>query len=173
MHSMRPTLVLAAVSLTLLPACGARKPQQKEISELDRKQAALAVSDAQFSVTMRDWAGAERAYAKATEHAPDVGAYWVSLGTARMKLKQRDAAKAAYERALAAFEIEAKRDEKNPEPALRQIYVQALLGRADAARSLQEQVQKRFADHPDVKAFVEQKQLERTLQDPNFKEVAL
>lgn len=173
MHAPRITLAIVALSLLLAPGCGARKPQQREITELDRKQAALAVSDAQFSVTMRDWAGAERSYAKATEHAPDNGAHWVSLGTARMKLNQRDAARKAYEQALAAFEAEAKQDEKNPEPALRQIYVQALVGRIETARSLQEKVRQRFPDHPEVKAFVEQKQLERTLQDPNFKEVAL
>jgi tetratricopeptide (TPR) repeat protein len=168
---MRCISLILLVAVVVFPAgCRAK---QKEITSLQRKEAATLASEAQFAVTIRDFARAESLLAKATELCPDSGTYWVNLGSVRMKLANRDAAKKAYNNALSAFEEQGKSDKEGSGPWLQQIYVLALLGRADDARALQEKVAKRFPADPDVQQFVSRKQLERTLADPKFKEAAL
>ena len=145
---------------------------KKEITSLERKQAAALVSEAQFATTMRDFARAETLLAQATSLCPDTGAYWLQLGASRIKLGQREPARAAYKGALKAFEDTAKK-QKEPEAALQQVYVLALLGRVDDARALQEKLVSRYPDSRDVKIFVEEKRLDRILADPGFKQMAL
>lgn len=161
---------LAAVAFVLGGGCGEKK---KEITELQRKEAAHHVSEAQFALTMRDYARAETSLAKAVELTPDEGAWWISLGAARLKLGKRDGAKAAYQDALTAYEAEAKRSRNDPGPWLQQVQVLALLGRKDDARDQLEKTVKQFPGHRDVKLFVEGKQLDRMLADPKFREMAL
>ncbi|HVS53378.1 MAG TPA: tetratricopeptide repeat protein [Opitutaceae bacterium] len=168
---MKGTLLfLAALVLATGSGCGAKK---KEIASLDRKKAAAAVSEAEFALTVREYQRAEGLYAQAAALCPDTGDYWVSLGSTRMKLGQRDGAKSAYKSALAAYEDAARQDKTDPAPVIQQMTVLALLGRADDARSLLEKLPARFPDNRQVKNFVEAKQLDRLLADPRFKEVAL
>jgi Flp pilus assembly protein TadD len=150
--------------------CGAKK---KEVTELQRKESAHHASEAQFALTVRDFARAETSLAKAAELTPDEAALWVNLGAARMKQGKREAAKDAYRRALAVHEGEAKQNKTDPHAWLEQVYVLALLGRSDDARAKLDKAAKAFPDHRDVKAFVEGRQLERILADPKFKETAL
>ena len=166
--------VIFGVALGLLVAGGC-KPKGKDIPTLTRKEAATLVGDADFAVTLRDLAKAEGLYAKAVELCPDTGEYWLSLGTTRARLKQRDGAKKAYQGALAAFEAVAKdpKNAKDSGPALQQVYVLALLGRVDDARALVEKTKKAFPGDINVRKFVEGRQLDAMLASPMFKEVGL
>lgn len=161
---------IAAAALTIATGCGAKK---KEVTELQRKQAAHLASEAQFAMTIKDYAGAEGSLAKAIELTPDEGGLWVTLGAVRMKQGRRDAAKDAYKRALGAYELEASEAKADPEPRLKQVYVLALLGRKDDGRSLLDKAAKQFPNNRDVKLFIESQQLERMQSDPAFKEMAL
>ncbi|HUR60028.1 MAG TPA: hypothetical protein VM029_20060 [Opitutaceae bacterium] len=172
MKSLRLVLLTTALAMTAgaVAGCGAKK---KEISELKRKEAAHLASEAQFSITMRNWAEAEAGLTKAVAACPDVGAYWVSLGSIRIKLGNKGGAKDAYKGALAAYQDEAEKDKADPGPWLQQVYVLALLGRVDDARSLLDKTVKKFPEQRVVKRFIEGKEFDRMLTDPKFKDNAL
>lgn len=159
-------LLLVAVAV-LWAACGAK---EKPITELQRKEAATLVSEADFAATMKDYPRAESVLAKATELAPDTGSYWINLGVVRKRQGKTGGAKEAYQRALRAYENQAKKNNADVDAWLRQIYVLVLLGRADDARSLMGKMQKRFPDNRNVRIFVEEKQLDQMLADPMTKE---
>lgn len=163
-----PISIAVAVLLFLGVGCG-KKP---EITSLQRKEAASLLSEAQFALTLRDLPRAEGLLAKATAVCPDMGDSWVSLGSVRMKLGQRDAAKSAYKQALAVFEEAAAKNKADAEPVLQQVTVLALLGRVGEARALAEKLPARFPTNRNVRMYVEGKNLERLLADPKFKEVA-
>jgi Flp pilus assembly protein TadD len=166
-----PIVLVAACPLVLgVAGCGGGK---KEISEIDRKQAAHHASEAQFALTLRDLPRAEESLAKATALTPDDGALWVSLGATRVRLGKKDLAQQAYQGALKAYADEAKQEKSGPEPWLKQVYVLALLGRKDDARTMLAKTAKQFPEHRNVKLFVEGKQLDAMLADPKFKEMAL
>jgi hypothetical protein len=91
-----------------------------------------------------------------------------------VKLGNRGAAKDAYKAALSAYEADAKRDPAIRAGAfLRQIYVLALLGRVDDARTLQAKALKDEPASPLIREFAEKKQLDDLLASPAFKEAAL
>lgn len=163
-----PISIAVAVLLFLGAGCG-KKP---EITSLQRKEAAHLVSEAQFALTLRDLPRAEGLLAKATAVCPDMGDSWISLGSVRMRLGQRDAARTAYKRALAVLEEAAANNKADPEPVLQQVTVLALLGRVPEARALAEKLSSRFPASRSVRMYVEGKNLERLLADPQFKEVA-
>lgn len=147
--------------------------QKREISTTDRKQAANLISEAQFALTMKDYTRAEGLFVQATKLCPDTGDFWIGLGNTRVQLGQRDGARSAYQKALAAFADAAAKDKTDSEPALRQVYTLALLGRADDARALASKLPDRYPNDREVRAFVETKQIDRMLADPGFKQVAL
>ena len=155
------------IALVVLPGCG-----KKEITPLQRKQAANFVSEAEFAVTMRDYARAEGLYAQATSLCPDTGSYWLSLASTRMRLGQRDAARAAYKQALKAFEGAAADNKADAEPALQQVYVLALLGRVDDARALLAKLPARYPNDRGVRSFIDEKRLDQMVADPQFKQLA-
>jgi Flp pilus assembly protein TadD len=161
-------LTLAALSVT-----GGCKPKGAEITSLQRKEAATLVSEAQFAVQLKDYARAEGLLEKAAGLAPDTGKYWIDLGSMRVKLGKKDAARNAYKTGLGAYESAAAVDPKDPKPVLQQIYVLALLGRVEDARALLAKAEKKFPDARAVKNFVEGKQLDKMLTDPLFKAGAL
>ena len=163
---------LLATIATLVFAGGCSR-RSKEITSLQRKEAAQAVSEAQFALTLRDYARAEAELAKAVAACPDNGDYWVSLGSARVRLGQRDGAKAAYKSALAAYEDAAARNAKDEQAVVQQMTVLALLGRVDDARALLAKLPGRFPDSRNIRVFIERKQLDAMLADPKFKEISL
>src|ERR1700709_2734750 len=75
----------------LTAGCG-----RKEITSTQRKEAANLASEAQFALTLRDYARAEPLMAKATEVCGDSSQYWQTLGMVRRKLGNRSGAKDAY-----------------------------------------------------------------------------
>lgn len=161
--------VVCAIALLVSFGCA----KKKEVSSLDLKQAANLVSEAQFATTLRDYPRAETLFQQATSLAPDDGDYWIALGNVEVRLGKRDAARKAYKQALAVFEQIAAKNKSDSQPALQQVYVLALLGRADDARALQAKLSGRYPGDRDVRAFVEGNRLERMLADPQFKSVAL
>jgi tetratricopeptide (TPR) repeat protein len=165
--------VMAAAVAALLAVAGC-KPKAKEISPLQRREAESLVSEAQFALSVRDLARAEATFARAATLSPDIGDTWVQLGQCRVKLGQRSAAKAAFQSALAIYEADAAGDAVNRVPAtLRQIYVLALLGRADDARAVLARARQALPDNAELRGFEESRQIDLMLASPVFKEVAL
>lgn len=149
------------------------KPKPKDIPPMQRKEAALLVSEAQFAITTRDFARAEPLLDKATKLSPDTGDYWLNLGVARRRLGNKSGAKSAFDSALTAFQNAYKLDAKQSDALLKQIYVLALLGRPEEARRTLEKARKTAPDDRSIQAFADGKELDQLLQDPSFKEVAL
>lgn len=148
------------------------KPRPKVLTELQRKEAAHLVSEAEFAGQIREWARAEGLLAKAVQVNPNEGAYWTSLGTIRVRLGNKAGAKEAYHGALKAFQVEAgtPSGRKEVEPWLQQVQVLALLGRTADARSLLEQTAKKFPADRELRRFIEGKVFDQLLADPNFKQ---
>lgn len=165
--------VAAILGALLILIAGGCKPKAADITSLQRKEAANLVSEAQFAMSIRDYARAEGLLTKATALEFDNGNYWISLGSMRVRLGQRPSAKAAYESALHAFEAAYKLKPTVAQPYLQQVYALALLGRADDARALLIKVEKAHSSDPSVRTFVQGRQLESMLTSQMFKEVAL
>jgi Flp pilus assembly protein TadD len=165
---------LAVVVLCGTPGCS---PTSKEITSLQRKEAATLDSEAQFALQLKDLARAEGLLVKAAELCPDTGKYWVDLGSIRVRLGKKDAARTAYQGALQAYEGAAANAKAgaapDPGPWLQQVYVLALLGRVDDARSVLAKAQKKFPESRAVRSFVEGKQIDKMIADPSFKLIAL
>lgn len=163
-------LVAAACALALTAGC---KPKPKAIPEIQRKQAANLVSEAQFALTLRDYARAEPLLAQATKLCPDTADYWLNLGVTRRRLGDKSGAKTAYENARAAFRDDFELDPDRTEALLQEIYTLALLGRPDDARTALEKGLKKKPNDRALKAFADGKQLDRLLEDPGFRDVSL
>src|SRR4051812_43594827 len=113
-------IVFFSVLACMLAGCGARK---KEITSLQRKEAANYVSEAQFAVTVRDYARAESLYTKAAAVCPDTGEFWLGAASMRVRLGKRDQAKSAYKDALKAYEVEAAANPTDPAPVEQQVTI--------------------------------------------------
>jgi len=161
---------LLALTLVAGPGC---KPKSAAITSLQRKEAANLVSEAQFAMSIRDYARAEGLLAKATALEFDNGNYWISLGSMRVRLGRKPEAKQAYESALGAFEAAYKLNPTFAQPHLQQVYALALLGRIDRARDTLIKIEKAHPGDASVRAFVQGKQLDAMLSSPMFKEIAL
>jgi tetratricopeptide (TPR) repeat protein len=170
MNTRHFTVGLAGLWLLLLASgCGSRK----EITDLDRKEAAHLTAEAEFAMTLREWTRAESLLTKAVDLCPDTGPYWVNLGGVRRRMGNRDGARTAYQSALAAYRDQTAGDEKNADVWLQQVYVLALLGQHDDARKLVGKMAGSFPENRSVRAFVEGRQLDALLVDPQFKAMAL
>lgn len=158
------------LALVVLAANGC-KP--KEIPAVVRKEAANLASEAQFALTLRDYARAEPLFAKAAKLCPDTGAFWVNLGVTRRRLGNNSGAKEAYAEAAEAFERAFDQDVKDVDAGIQHAYVLALMGKTDDARKALEKARKKAPDSRALRDFVESKQLDKILTDPSFKEIAL
>lgn len=169
MHRARRwSLLLLGLAAGFTAGCSRR-----EVTPLQRKQAANLVSEAGFAITLRDYARAEGLLTSAVAVCPDAPEYWLNLGSVRRRLGNRPGAKAAYESMLDLLKDTYRRNAKDPSPLLQSVYVLALLGRLDDARDALAQARKNHPDDRAVRLFVENKQLERLPDDPTFKEIAL
>lgn len=165
-------LLSSVLVLALGAGCGAKK-KTKEITDSQRREAALHLSEAQFALSVRDWARAEPLLAKAADLAPDEPGLWLDLGMTRMRLKQRDTAKTAYQEALAAFREAAKKEPANPQWVVQQVTTLVVLGRPDEARALVDKLPGLFPDNVEIKRFVAAKPVDKMLADPKLKELTL
>jgi tetratricopeptide (TPR) repeat protein len=164
-----PLLVIVCASL----AFAGCKPKPKEISPLQRKEAATLVGEAQFALTLRDNARAEPLLEKAAKLCPDRGDYWLGLGVTRKKLGNPSGAKAAYENARDAFHEAYALQPRNIDALMQEIHVLALLGKADEARKILAKARKKDPTNSQLKSIEEDKVIDDLLADPGFKEVAL
>ena len=162
----RLLIILLGLTAVFLTGCG-----RKEITSLQRKEGASLVSEANFAVSLRDYARAEGLFAQAVVACPDTADYWVGLGTVRRKQDNRAGAKTAFEEALKASRGATKRDGLNGQLRLQQVYIQALLGRADEARDTLSRARQDLPDNRDIRAFVEGNELDRILADPGFRDL--
>jgi tetratricopeptide (TPR) repeat protein len=168
LFNVGPRILLLAAFFGLL-GC---HPKAKEITSLQRKEAASLVSEAQFAVTLKDFPRAEELYAKAAALCPDTPDYWVTLGSVRKNLGHIPDARKAYEAGLKSQQDAYARDHKNAQLLIDQIYVLGLLGRPDEARALLKKAQ---AEHPDDSRILmlSEKGLDQLLASPDFKAMAL
>lgn len=164
--------VVLFITAVVLATTGC-KPKPVEISPLSRKQAASLVSEAQFAITLRDHARAEPLFEEATRLCPDDGEYWLGLGVTRRRLNNLPGAKAAYEKARSAFRDAYERDTTRTEPLVQEVYLLALLGRIDDATATFAKARKKDPADVRLRVFEENKQLERMIAEPLFKELAL
>jgi tetratricopeptide (TPR) repeat protein len=163
---------LFGVLVLALTIGGGCSPKRKLVSERDRKEAVLLVSEAQFAMTLRDWPRAEGLLVKAVEVAPEAE-YWMNLGTTRVRLNNRAGAKKAYEAALKLFQDEAARDNTRADPWLHQANVLALLGRPDDSRAVLAKAAKQFPKDNRVQIMLDPKRFQEMITAPGFKENAL
>lgn len=161
-------LILALVFLAVT-GCGPKPPA---ITDLQRKQAAALVSEAEFALALRDFARAEGLFREASGLCPDNGAYWLQLGTTSKRLNKTTEAKKSYEQAAKAYAAAYKANDQDPGPVLRQVYAYALLGRADDARALLRKVRKAHPKHEEIQGF-DEATLDRMIADPGFKAMAI
>jgi tetratricopeptide (TPR) repeat protein len=159
---------IGAVMLMLVFGCSPRK----ETTERDRKEAALLMSEAQFAMTLKDWARAEGLLDRAAKASPQ-GDYYLSLGAVRMQLKNRSGAKKAYELAVNAFQQETARNNTSPEPWIKQAYALGLLGRRGEIKPMIEKARKALPNDPKIRALTDPKELERIFSTQSFKDMAL
>lgn len=164
----RSLVVLALVLLLAVTGCG-KKP---EITPLQRKQAAALVSEAEFAITIRDFARAEDLMRQAAELCPDDGSYWMALGNLTKRNGKPAEARKAYEQCVEVYAAAYKETPQNGKLLMRQMYAEALLGHVDKARALVKKARENHAQDPEISAF-DEAALERMLKNPNFKELAL
>lgn len=165
----RITALFFALVFLLAAGCG---PKQPAISDLQRKQAAALVSEAEFAVALRDYTRAEGLFREATELCPDNGSYWLQLGTTSKRLNKTAEAKKSYEQAAKAYAAAYKTNAADPSPVLRQVYAYALLGRTDDARALLRKVRKAHPKDEEIQGF-DEATLDRMMADPGFKAMAI
>ena len=169
MHSSRHFFfLLLGLTAVFVAGCG-----RKEVTSLQRKQAASLVSEADFALSVRDYPRAEGLLTQAVAACPDTPDYWLKLGAVRRRLGNRAGAKAAYEEILDLAKANFKRNAKDTQPLLQQIYALALLGRMDDARAVLEKAKKHHPDDRNIRKFVEDGSLDHLPDDPAFKDMAL
>jgi Flp pilus assembly protein TadD len=164
---MNYRVAFGVAALAFLSGCRAR-----EITSLERKEAANVLSEADFAVNMKDWSRAEGLFAKAAAICPDEGGTWVNLGITRMRLHDSSGAKSAYTSALKAYKDEYKRNPTSSLPVIRRAYVLVILGRTDDARSLIEEASAKNPEDRQLRAFTEAKGIDRIVADPALKELS-
>ena len=159
-----PRLGLLIAAALVLSAC-----RHKEITKLEREEAANVASEADFAVTVREWSRAEGLYAKAATLCPDSGDYWVSLGIVRMRLNDHSGARSAYKSAIAAYTDEFEHNPANSQTVIRRAYVLILLGRADEARSVVDKARAKYPNDRVLRSFFENQGMAKMIADPGLK----
>jgi tetratricopeptide (TPR) repeat protein len=164
---MTPRVALLLAAALTLSGC-----HRKEITKLERDQAADMVSEAEFAVTLKEWSRAEGLYANAVKLCPDVGDTWVNLGIVRMRQNDRGGARSAYKSALSAYKDEVALDPTHTMAVLHRAYVLVILGREDEARSVIEKAREGNPDDRTLRSFVENRGMEKMLADPGLKSLS-
>jgi tetratricopeptide (TPR) repeat protein len=159
-------LVLVSAAALALAGCHPR-----EITSLQRKEAANVLSEAQFAVTMRDWKRAEGLYARAADLCPDAGDSWLNLGIARIHLENRAGARVAYKCALSAYEADCDRDPANSQAVLRRAYVLVVLGRIGEARSAVDKARLKYPEDWRLRNFAQGRGVDGLVSDPKLREI--
>jgi tetratricopeptide (TPR) repeat protein len=157
-------VVAAAVALS---GCGHR-----EITTLEREEAANMVSEADFATTIREWSRAEGLYSQAVALCPDAADTWVSLGIARMRLGDHGGARQAFKSAVSAYRDDSEEHPSHSQSVLRRAYVLVLLGRADEARSVVGKAHEKYPDDRLLSEFIDNGTLDKLVADPALKDIS-
>jgi tetratricopeptide (TPR) repeat protein len=158
--------------LLLALAAGGCGPGSKEVSERDQKQAAQLASEAEFAASLREWSRAEKLFTEAARIDPDA-AYFMGLGSVRVRQGNRSGAKEAYEAALRASERESARQPADPERWIRRAYLLALLGRQGDGRALLQEAARRLPQDRRLRAFLADREYEALISAPAFRQISL
>ena len=164
---MRHRLALVIAAALALAGCRAR-----QITQLERDEAANDASDADFAVTIKDWARAEGMYAKAAKLCPDEADVWMNLGIARMHLNNPGDARTAYKAALSAYKDNLKKSPGQAVIVIRIAYVLTLLGRADEARAVIADALQKAPGDGQLRDIVDSKAIDKMLADPGVKAIS-
>lgn len=165
---MKKTVLILVAGLGLVLAGCKDKP--KEISTAARAEAAQNASEGEFAIQIRDYPRAEDLFDKATQLDPEIPRYWKELGAARRHRDDNKGARKAYERARELAALEYKRSEKKSISAgFGEVEAYVLLNRPDDARKALERLGKEHPDDPQLKAFVDNKIVDRMLEDTTIK----
>lgn len=165
-------LTLVCVTALMLALTGCKPGAPKQLSKAEIAELGELVTEAQFATMVREHDRAESRLRRAVEIDPDSSVNWLQLGYACRRQQKLDEAKKAYKKALSVREKDFRRN-KTAQTLLSQTEVLCLLGREKDARSVQAQAEKKFGSEPMVKAFSQQKMIDRWLADPSFRELAL
>ncbi len=175
MRLFRSFSSVLVLGLVLLSGCNKQPPATtaKEATKAQRAEAALLLSEAEFAVQLRDHARAEPLLAKAVTIIHDNPDHWLMLGATRKRLGNTSGARAAYREALSLLEKDYKAAPDNIGLVLEQVHAHALLGQADKAKALLEKAGKANPNSRELQDFIKGNGLDRLLQEPGFKEIAL
>ena len=163
---MKRTALLLLCAAAVLP--GGCKDKPKVVSAEDKLKAENFVSEAQFSMQIREYARAEELFQKAIAVRGDYPEYWVALGMARRDQDNTGGARKAYKKALDLFEDRYDRD-KNDEDLGQEAWVLALLGRTDDAVALLNKSLKKHPDSAYLRKMADPNGLPHTFQTDDFK----
>jgi Flp pilus assembly protein TadD len=164
---MMQRAVLLLTAVLALSGC-----HRREITKLERDEAANLVSEAQFAVTLKEWTRAEGLFAKATQLCPDDGDMWVNLGMVRMRLNDHGGARSAYKSALSAFKDEISLNPTHMQTRLHRAYILVILGDQDDARDEIEKARAKYPDDRLLRNFAENHGMEKMLADPDLKSLS-
>lgn len=169
------SVVLFVVAALALSGCGKQEaaPSAAEPTKAQRAEVAMLLSEAEFAVQLRDHARAEPLLAKAVSIIGDNPDHWIMLGATRRRLGNTDGARQAYRTALTLLEREYKKTPADGSLVLEQVYVHALLGQTNQAKSLLEKAGKAHADDKPLQDFIRTKGFDQMVAERAFKEVAL
>ncbi len=171
MFFKRLVVITGLVCAAVLLFAGCSK-QPAEVPKAVAAEAALLAEEAKFAMSIRENTRAEELMERALKLRADRPEYWVTLGMALRKQDKKDAARKAYNKALALHVARYKADQK-PEELAEQAFVLGLLGKTDDALKL---LQKGLEDHSDsdhMKRMADPRGLPRTFQTADFKALAL
>ncbi|HEY1848814.1 MAG TPA: hypothetical protein VGG37_06395 [Opitutaceae bacterium] len=164
---MTRRLALLAVLAAIASGC-----HRHEITQHDRMEAANAASEAEFAVSIKDLPRAEGLYVKAVALCPDDAETWIRLGVVRVQLHEGDGARKAYKSALEAFKDDFSKNPTHTASVMRAATVLVILGRPEEARSLVDKAYAKVPDDRRLKAFVEDRGLDRIMADPGVKSIS-
>ena len=166
---MKRLPLLLCVVVALLGGC---KGKPKIVSDSDKLKAENLVSEAQFSMQIREYSRAEELFQKAIAVREGYPEYWVALGMARRRQDNKDGARDAYKKALGFIE-DRYAETKNEEDLGQKAWVLALLGHTDEAVQF---LNKCLKDHPDsayLKKMSAANGLPHTFQTSDFKNLSI
>jgi tetratricopeptide (TPR) repeat protein len=170
LHLMKRLLTLVACVVVFALAGCSREP--KEVSDGVKAEAATLMSEAQFAMSIREYARAEELIQKALQLREDVPEYWVSLGMVRCKQDKKSSARPAYEKALKLHTARFKKDNK-PEELAQQAFVLGLLGKTDDALKVLADGLKQFPESATMKKMADPRGLPRTFKSEDFKSLMI
>jgi len=142
----------------------------KPVTADDRRQAATAAGEASYANFKGDFASAEKALARSVAFDPFNADNWFDLGIARIRIKDKSGARAAFNNVLALCKDRAAKDPANAAWLVKQIRPMVILGRVDEARALQKRVLEQFPNDPQVGVFRDPNAINRLLEDALLKE---